>query len=81
MITQEKVHSEYDVMRENIKYYRKKLGYSQEKFAEICDLSTSYIKQIESENEFKNVSLTTLLKISKSLGISVHDLFEVRDEK
>ena len=44
--------------------------------AEKADLSISYIKQIESGNEFKNVSLTAMLKLSKALGITVRDLFE-----
>lgn len=76
MLANQKIDSEYDIMRKNIKYYRRKLGYTQETFAEACDLSTSYIKQIESKKEFKNVSLTTLLKLSQTLGISVHELFQ-----
>lgn len=73
-----KTKSEYDIMRQNIKYYRKQLGYTQETFAEACDLSTSYIKQIESKREFKNISLTTLLKISQTLNISIQELFQKR---
>ena len=45
--------------------------------AEKADLSISYIKQIESGSEFKNVSLTAMLKLSKALGITVRDLFEL----
>lgn len=78
MIATKKVISEYDIMRQNIKYYRKRRGFTQEKFAEACDLSTSYIKQIESKREFKNVSLTTLLKISQTLEIPIYLLFKKR---
>ena len=49
---------------------------TQEMLAERSDLSTSYIKQIESGKEFKNISLTTLLKISKALEIPIQQLFE-----
>lgn len=76
MIANKQASFEYDIMRKNIKDYRKKLGYTQEQLAELSDLSVSYIKQIESKKEFKNVSLTTLLKLSKTLEISIHDLFE-----
>ncbi len=76
MIENKQASFEYDIMRKNIKYYRKKLGYTQEQLAELSDLSVSYIKQIESKKEFKNVSLTTLLKLSKTLEISIHDLFK-----
>ena len=59
----------------NVVYYRKKKRLSQEKLAELTDLSLSYIKQIESKREFKNVTFTTLEKIAKALNISISDLF------
>ena len=49
---------------------------TQEALAEEADLSISYIKQIENGIEFKNVSLTTMLKLSKALDIHVRDLFQ-----
>lgn len=76
MITNKDARIEYDVFRNNLKYYRKQLHWSQEDLAEQSDLSTSYIKQIESGNEFKNISLTTLLKLSKALGVSINTLFQ-----
>lgn len=66
---------EYNVFSKNIKYYRKIKNITQEQLAEKADLSTSYIKQIESK-EYTNISLTTILKISKALEISVNDLFK-----
>lgn len=76
MITYKEARMEYDVFRKNLKYYRHKLQMTQEMLAERSDLSTSYIKQIESGKEFKNISLTTLLKISKALEIPIQQLFE-----
>lgn len=76
MVTYKEARTEYDVFRKNLKYYRHKLQMTQEMLAERSDLSTSYIKQIESGKEFKNISLTTLLKISKALEIPVQQLFE-----
>jgi transcriptional regulator with XRE-family HTH domain len=75
MIDNNLINEQYDTFRENIKYYRKKLNLTQEALAEKSDLSISYIKQIESNKEFKNVSLTVILKLSKALGVSVDKLF------
>ena len=57
MISNKELLAQYVVFSINLKMYRKKLGYTQEKFAEKCDLSISYIKQIESGKEFKNITL------------------------
>lgn len=67
---------EYNIFCHNVKYYRKLNHFTQETLAEKADLSISYIKQIESGTEFKNVSLTTMLKIAKALDIHVRDLFQ-----
>ncbi len=67
---------QYGIFSQNIKHYRKINHLTQEKLAEKADLSISYIKQIESGAEFKNITLTSILKLSKALGISVRDLFE-----
>ena len=81
MITNNVVHEQYNTFRENIKYYRKKLNLTQEQLAEKADLSISYIKQIESNKEFKNVSLTVILKLSKALDVGVDKLFIIRVKK
>lgn len=75
MITNNILNEQYNIFRENIKYYRKNSNLTQEELAEKADLSISYIKQIESNKEFKNVSLTVILKLSKALDISVDKLF------
>ena len=78
LITNSLIHEQYETFRENVKYYRKKLNLTQEELAEKSDLSISYIKQIESNKEFKNVSLTVILKLSKALDISVDKLFVIK---
>ena len=78
MITNNLLHEQYDTFRENVKYYRKKLKLTQEELAEKADISISYIKQIESNKEFKNVSLTVILKLSKALDVSVDKLFIIK---
>lgn len=76
MIGNKDLMEEYNLFSNNIRFYRKKLHYTQEELAERADVSISYIKQIESGKEFKNVSLTTLLKLSKALDTSIRKLFE-----
>jgi len=78
MITNNLLHEQYNTFKENIKYYRKKLDLTQEELAEKADISVSYIKQIESNKEYKNVSLTIILKLSKALEVSVDKLFIIK---
>lgn len=78
MITNNILHEQYDTFKKNIKYYRKKLNLTQEQLAEKADLSISYIKQIESNKEYKNVSFTVILKLSKALDVSVDKLFVIK---
>lgn len=75
MIENKDLIKQYGIFSRNIKVYRKQNHLTQEMLAEKADLSISYIKQIESGTEFKNVSLTAMLKLSKALGITIRDLF------
>jgi len=65
----------YNVFSHNVKLYRNKLNLTQEQLAEKANCSISYIKQIESCKEYKNVTLSTILNICKALDISINELF------
>ena len=67
--------NDYTNLVKNIKYYRLKANMTQEQLAEKSDLSVSYIKQIESGKEFKNITFNTFSKIAKALNIDVKELF------
>ena len=75
MISNKDIATQYNIFSNNVRHYRKKINMTQEELAELCDLSTSYIKQIESGKEYKNVSLTVILKISQALEVNVDQLF------
>lgn len=75
MINNKDLNSQYTIFSDNVKFYRKQRGLTQEQLAELADISLSYVKQIESNNEYKNISLTTILKISKALNVGVTTLF------
>ena len=80
MMTNMDMVSQYTVFSNNIKTYRKKRGFTQEVLAERSELSISYIKQIESCKEYKNLTLTAILKLSKALDIPVNELFYKKKE-
>ena len=67
--------NDYTNLVKNIKYFRLKSNMTQEQLAEKSDLSVSYIKQIESGKEFKNITFNTFSKIAKALNIDVKELF------
>lgn len=56
------------VFRDNVKFYRKELKLSQEKLAELSNLSTNYIGDIERTN--RKITIDTIEKIANGLGIN-----------
>lgn len=78
----------YQLVSKNIKYYRlhNNSKYStygkltQEKLAELCDLSHSLISNIESSKVQQSFSLAVLYRISQVLEIDISLLFKERDE-
>ena len=55
------------IFRNKVKFYRKQLNISQEKLAELSDLSTNYIGDIERTN--RKVTIDTIEKVAKGLNI------------
>jgi transcriptional regulator with XRE-family HTH domain len=74
-MTNKDLLKQYQIFSNNVKYIRKKKNLTQEELAEISDLSISYVKQIESCKNYKNLTLTTMLKISKALNTTISNLF------
>lgn len=69
-------YEEYNIFSANVKKYRQKLNLTQEKLAEKASCSASYIKQIESQKEFKNVTLLTVFNLCEALEINLIDIFK-----
>ena len=80
MLSNVNMINQYTIFSNNIRYYRRKKGLTQEMLAEKAELSISYIKQIESCKEYKNVTLTSILKLSKALDIPVNELIYEKKE-
>lgn len=67
-----------NIVANNIKYYRKKINFSQEKLAEITNLHRTYISSVERCE--RNISIENIEKIAKALNIEVYLLLKERDE-
>lgn len=66
----------YDVIRKNIKKFRKEKGFTQQKLADEAELSSDYICEIESLKKQKSFSIATLGRISEALDIEITKFFE-----
>ena len=67
----------YDIIRRNIKKYRKEKGMTSAQLAEMVGLSHDFIRQIESEKTRYNFSVETFYKISVAVGVSLDKLVEM----
>lgn len=71
---------DYVLLGQRIRKYRKKKGYTLEKLAEMLDVSTTFIGQIERATG--KPSIETLIKIANALEVSVDGLlFEALNER
>lgn len=59
----------------NLKYYRAKVGFTQQDLAEKAGVNRSHLASIESGGQI-NVSLKLVEKLAKALGVSVVDLLK-----
>ena len=65
----------YDVVRKNIKKFRKEKGYTQQKLADEVDMSIDYLAEIESDKRKKAFSLAILGRISDVLEVDIKEFF------
>lgn len=62
------------IVSTNVRYYRLKLEYTQERLAELCDLSPRYVSDIE--NVRGNIPIDTIEKIANALEIEPYQLLK-----
>jgi putative transcriptional regulator len=70
----------YSIIGKNIRYYRKLYSINndemtQEKLAEIINVSTSLIGNLESKKTYQGISIYNLYKISKILDVPIDNFF------
>lgn len=66
----------YDIVRKNIRKYRKLANLTQQELASAIDVSMHYISQIESANPNKYFTLVVIGRIADALNIDIKLLFE-----
>ena len=66
----------YDIIRKNIKKYRKEKGITQAQLAEMANISHDFIRQIESLKVAKNFSVETIYSIAKALDTDIGNFFK-----
>ena len=85
VITNDEIDEIFDMISRNIKFYRlnnnskyaDEFGrISQEKLAELCNLSQSLIANIESKKVKQTFSITVVATISKILNIPFEEFFK-----
>mgnify|MGYP000121024998 FL=1 len=74
MITFEKYLQEFGLKIHN---YRKRMGISQEKLAEMADMEIPYLSNIETGKA--NITLKTLYKIATALDVDLYKFFMIDD--
>lgn len=70
----------YTIIGKNIRYYRKlyslnKKELTQEALAEIANVSTSLIGNLESKKTYQGISIFNLYKISQILEVPIENFF------
>lgn len=66
----------YDIVRKNIKKYRKRANLTQQELADMVEVSMHYISQIESAKPNKYFSLVVIGRIADALNIDIRQLFD-----
>ena len=66
----------YNVIRKNIKKYRRQKRITSAELAEMVNLSHDFIRQIESEKTAYNFSVETFYKISVALDVTMDMLIQ-----
>ena len=66
----------YNVIRKNVKKYRKERGFTSAQLAEMVDLSHDFIRQIESEKTAYNFSVETFYRLAVALDVKLDDLIK-----
>ena len=72
-------NSTINIFRHNLKFYRNKLGLTQDKLSEISGISTDYLSEIERGK--KTPSFKRMELIAQALNIEIYKLFMPLDKQ
>lgn len=70
----------FDVIRRNIKKYRKEKKLTQQQLADRSNVTMNYIAKLESQKMNRGVTIPVLGRIADSLDINIRDLLNEKEE-
>ncbi len=65
----------YDIIRDNIKKYRKEKNLTQQDLADLAGISRQYVTDIENENRNKHITIAILGKIADAMNVNIELFF------
>lgn len=68
----------YQIIGNNIKFFRKKAGLTQIQLSEQVQISLSYLSKIEASSCAKSISISVLNHIANTLNIELIEFFKRR---
>ena len=71
----------YQIVRNNIKRFRLAKGWTQQKLADMTDLSREYICDIENESRNKHLTIAVLGRIADAMEIHIVNFFVTEENK
>lgn len=69
----------YNIVRKNIKYYRKEKGLTQAELSEQMGVCHDFVRQVESKKVNKNFSLSNIEKAAEVLEVDIYKFFIDRE--
>ena len=66
----------YEIVRKNIRKYRKQAHLTQQELADRSDITMHYVAQIESEKTHKYFTLAVIGRIADALNIDIKKFFD-----
>ncbi len=67
----------YQIVRDNIRKFRKERNLTQQNLADMTDMSREYICDIENESRNKHLTISVLGRIAEALGVPIGGFFNV----
>lgn len=65
----------YDIIRDNIKKYRKEKNLTQQDLADLAVISRQYVTDIENENRNKHITIAILGRIADAMNVNIELFF------
>lgn len=66
----------YDIIRDNIKKYRKEKNLTQQDLADLAGISRQYVTDIENENRNKHITIAILGRIADAMNVNIELFFK-----